>query len=393
VPYAKVDNTRLFYRLEGTPGRPVLVLSHSIGTDNNMWDEQVEILLPYFQILRYDTRGHGASDGPAGEYSMELLARDVIAVADAAGVEKFAYCGLSLGGMLGQRLAADYPDRITALILANTTPYHPPASNWETRRRTVLEKGMAAIVDMAMQRFFSARTLAEHNPRAESIRRVILGTDPTGYAGCCAAVRDMDNRPLLGKLRMPTLVIVGDQDASTPWEGHGDVLARDIAGAKVVRLPTAHLSNIEKPRSFSMAVLEFVRPSGEKPNDSIDAGYGVRRAILGDAHVDSSIARANDFTRDFQEFITRYAWGGIWTRPGLSRRVRRLLVLAIAASLGRWEEFTLHLRAGLQSDLEACDLKETLLQTAIYAGVPAANTAFHIANEEMQKSSASATPK
>lgn len=252
---------------------------------------------------------------------------------------------------------------------------------------------MAAIVDMAMQRFFSARTLAEHNPRAESIRRVILGTDPTGYAGCCAAVRDMDNRPLLGKLRMPTLVIVGDQDASTPWEGHGDVLARDIAGAKVVRLPTAHLSNIEKPRSFSMAVLEFVRPSAEKPNDSIDAGYGVRRAILGDAHVDSSIARANDFTRDFQEFITRYAWGGIWTRPGLSRRVRRLLVLAIAASLGRWEEFTLHLRAGLQSDLEACDLKETLLQTAIYAGVPAANTAFHIANEEMQKSSASATPK
>jgi 3-oxoadipate enol-lactonase/4-carboxymuconolactone decarboxylase len=381
LPFATVQNARMFYRLEGTAGRPVLVLSHSIGTDHAMWEPQMADLLRYFQVLRYDTRGHGASDAPPGEYSIELLGRDALGLLDALGIAQFAFCGVSLGGAVGQWIASNAPDRVTHLVLANTSPQFGPPTNWNTRMETVLKSGMRAIVDMVMQRFFSAEPLAQKNPYTESIRSLLLGTDPIGYAGCCAALRDVDLTSLLGEIKVPTLVIVGDRDVSTPWTGHGEILAREISGAKAVHLPTAHLSNLEKPRSFTAAVLEFLLPQADNP---LQAGFEVRRAVLGDAHVDKSIAATTDLTREFQELITRYAWGTIWTRPALDPRTRRLLVLAITAALGRWEEFTLHLRAGLAHELELCDLKEVLLQTAIYAGVPAANTGFHIASEQIK---------
>jgi len=179
-------------------------------------------------------------------------------------------------------------------------------------------------------------------------------------------------------------VIVGDRDVATPWAGHGEILVREIAGARALHLPAAHLSSIEQPRSFTANLLEFLLPPTEAV-DSLQAGFEKRRAVLGDAHVDKAIAATTDFTREFQEMITRYAWSTIWTRPALEPRTRRLLVLAVTAALGRWEEFTLHVRAGLAHELEPCDLKEVLLQTAVYAGVPAANTGFHIASEHLAK--------
>jgi 3-oxoadipate enol-lactonase/4-carboxymuconolactone decarboxylase len=385
LPFANVNGTRLFYRLEGRIGRPLLILSHSIGTDNGMWAPQAADLLPHFQILRYDTRGHGASDAPAGEYSIEMLGRDVLGLADALGIKQFAFCGLSLGGAIGQWLGIHGAERLTHLILANTSPQFGPSSNWESRIKMVREGGMRAIVDMAMNRFFSPDTLARDDVFASAVRDVLLATDAAGYVGCCAALRDVDNRESLRQIRVPTLVIAGDRDVSTPWEGHGEILAHEISGARVVRLPAAHLSNLERPRSFTASLLDFLQPKSESSTDPLDAGFAVRRAVLGEGHVDRSIATTNDFNREFQELITRYAWGTIWTRPGLDRRTRRLLVLATMASMGRWEEFRLHVRAGLIHELEPCDLKEALLQTAIYAGVPAANTGFHIASEEIEK--------
>jgi 3-oxoadipate enol-lactonase / 4-carboxymuconolactone decarboxylase len=380
LPFATIQNVRLFYRLEGTPGRPVLILSHSIGTDHAMWEPQIADLLRYFQVLRYDTRGHGASDAPRGDYSIAILGRDVLELADTLKISQFAFCGLSLGGAIGQWIAANSPERVTHLVLANTSPQFGPPANWNTRIETVLKSGMASIEDMAMQRFFSAETLAQNDAYAESIRRLLLTTDPIGYAGCCAALRDADHRAIVQKIKASTLVIVGDRDVSTPWAGHGEVLAREIQGAAVVHLRAAHLSNLESPHSFTTALLEFLRP----PGDALNAGFEVRRAVLGDPHVDKAIAATTDLTREFQELITRYAWGTIWTRPGLDPRTRRLLVLAITAAMGRWEEFTLHVRAGLEHELELCDLKEVLLQTAIYAGVPAANTGFHITSEQIK---------
>jgi 3-oxoadipate enol-lactonase/4-carboxymuconolactone decarboxylase len=385
LPFATVNNTRLFYRLEGREACPVLVLSHSIGTDHGMWAPQAADLFPHFRVLRYDTRGHGASDVSHGEYSIELLGRDVLGLADALGIRQFAFCGLSLGGAIGQWLGIHSAERLTSLILANTSPQFGPRSNWETRIKLVSEGGMKAIADMVMQRFFSPETLTRSEVCASAVRTVFLGTNPTGYAGCCAALRDIDNRELLRNIRIPTLVIAGDRDVSTPWDGHSEILAREIPGAKAVRLPAAHLSNLERPRSFTAALLEFLQPAAASVEGPLEAGYAVRRAVLGDAHVDRAIEATTDFNQEFQDLITRYAWGTIWTRSGLDRRARRLLVLAMMASMGRWEEFRLHVHAGLMHELEPCDLKELLLQTAIYAGVPAANTGFHIASEEIEK--------
>lgn len=385
MPFVNVDNTRMFYRLEGADERPVLMMSHSLGCDHGQWDIQTRDLLPHFRILRYDTRGHGASDVPPGDASIERLGRDAIALVDALGIGRFAFCGLSMGGMIGQWLGASAPDRLTHLVLANTSPRMDSAT-METRRRTVLEGGMAAVADAVLGRFFSPETLARHDPDAASVRRTLGNTDPRGYASCCAAIRDMDQVVLLRQIRVPTLIIVGDRDVSTPWAGHGDALARDIPHARVVRLPTAHLSNIERPRSFSSALAEFLIPAATA--DTLDAGYEVRRAMLGDAYVDAAMSKTTDFTREFQELITRYAWGTIWTRPGIPRRTRRLLALTVTAALGRWEEFRMYVRAGLEHELEPCDLKEVLLQAAVYAGVPVGNTGFKIAKEEIEKACA-----
>ncbi len=385
MPFATVENIRLFYRLEGKAGQPVLVLSHSIGTDHGMWAPQMEDLLPHFQVLRYDTRGHGASDAPQGDYTIERLGRDLLGLTDALGISQYAFCGLSMGGAIGQWLGLNAADRVSRLVLANTSPQFGPRSNWETRMRTVAEKGMAGIAEIAMPRFFSAATLARGDGYADSVKSVLLGSNPDGYAGCCAALRDFDGTQVAGKIRVPTLVIVGNHDVSTPWEGHGQVLANSIPGARTLRLAAAHLSNLERPRSFTAALLDFLLPKSEAAADLLEEGFEIRRAVLGNAHVDRSRAGATEFTQDFQNLITRYAWGTIWTRPGLNRRTRRLLTLAISASLGRWEEFGLHVRTGLTHDLEQCDLKEVLLQTAVYAGVPAGNTGFHIAAEEIEK--------
>jgi len=384
MPLLTVGNLSCYYRLDGAAERPVLVLSHSLGLDHGMWDAQAADLLPHFRVLRYDVRGHGASSAPPGDYSIAELGRDLLAIADACDVPCFAFCGLSLGGMIGQWLAVHAPERVTHLVLANTTSRLSDPQLMEARRRAVLENGMTAIEDLVMGRFFSPAVMASPSPQVSSARRTLLSTNPVGYAGCCAAIRDMDHTGLLSQIRVPTLVISGDLDVGMPWDGHAAVLTRAIEGARALRLPAAHISNIERPRSFSAALLEFLVPSQA---GSPEAGFAVRRAVLGDAYVDRAIAGTTEFTRDFQELVTNYPWGSIWTRPGLDHRTRRLLVLTTTAALGRWEEFRLHVRAGLAHELEPCDLQEVLLQVAVYAGVPAANAAFHIAAEILQKDS------
>jgi 3-oxoadipate enol-lactonase / 4-carboxymuconolactone decarboxylase len=381
MPLITAGDTTIFYRLSGHDDRPVVVLSHSLGQDHGMWDGQAADLSEHFRVLRYDTRGHGASGVSEGDYSIDQLGNDVLALVDALGIDRFAFCGLSLGGMIGQWLAVHAPDRITAAVLANTSA-RPDAQKMEARRRTVLAGGMRSVVDEVMGRFFSPRLLAANGPAVAESRRTLLATSPTGYAGCCAAIRDMDLRKDLAGIRCPVLVVDGTLDVSLPWTGHGEILARDISGAAVVHLPAAHLSNIERPRAFSAALLRFLLPP---PAEADEAGLRVRRRVLGDAHVDRAIASTTEFTRDFQALITRYAWGAIWTRPGLDVRTRRLLVLAITAAMGRWEEFRLHIRTGLPRELEWCDVEEVLLQTAVYAGVPAANTGFHHAAAESEE--------
>ena len=379
MPLAQINGHSCHYRVDGPDDAPVLILAHSLGLESGMWDAQAADCERFFRVLRYDLRGHGASETTAGDYTIELLGRDALALADHLGVSTFAFCGLSVGGMIAQWLGIHAPARLTRLVIANSSP-HPDASILEARRRAVLDGGMGAVEAAAMGRFFSPAFLAANAPVIAWARRTLLGTNPVGYAGCCAAIRDVDMRTHLHEISVPTLIICGALDASMPWTGHSEIMAAAIAGSVAVRLPAAHVSNLETPRSFSAALHAFLIPPA---GDTLAAGLAVRRSILGDAHVDRAVASTTPFTAAFQELITRVAWGTIWTRPGLDPRTRRLLVLAITAATGRWEEFRLHVRTGLAQDLEPCDLEEILLQVAIYAGVPAANTAFHVASEEL----------
>jgi 3-oxoadipate enol-lactonase / 4-carboxymuconolactone decarboxylase len=378
MAFARLDDIRCYYRLEGVPGRPVVVLAHSLGCDHGMWEPQIAALTARLQVLRYDQRGHGASDAPRTDYTIEQLGRDALALLDRLGLDRVAWCGVSLGGMVGQWLGAHAGDRLSHLVLANTSPRIADPAAMEARRRTVLAEGMSAVVDAAMARFFAAPLLAGNGPCVAATRSAFLATDPAGYAGCCAALRDFDGTPLLPRIATPTLIVSGDADASMPWDGHGAVLAGAIRGAAAVRLATAHLANLGLPRTFTRAVLTFLAADGRAAYES---GLDVRRAVLGAGYVDGRLAAATDLTHDYQRWITEYAWGGIWSRPGLEVDTRRLLVLAMTAALGRWEEFRLHLRAGLAAGLEWADIEEVLLQTGVYAGLPAANTAFAIASE------------
>jgi len=378
MPFAIREDVRLYWKLDGAPDLPVLILLNSIGTDMALWETSVPHLLPAFRLLRIDTRGHGASDAPDGDYSLAMLADDVIAVMDAAGVQTAAIAGVSLGGMIAMELALTYPTRVTALALVCTSATMD-AGAWRDRIELVRAKGTAAITDMAMGRFLSPRFVATHGGAAASVRQGLTAMADAGYAGCGAAIRDMALIDRLPAIAMPTLVVAGDRDISTPFAGHGERIVAAVPDARVVHLNAAHLAPIETPAALAATLRAFLKPADTQDAASIlfEAGLLNRRRVLGDAWVDASLAKRTDFTADFQAMITRIAWHEIWSRPGLDDRSRRFIVLAITVALGRWEEFALHVRTGLMRDgFTREELKEVLMQSAIYAGVPAANTAF-----------------
>jgi 3-oxoadipate enol-lactonase / 4-carboxymuconolactone decarboxylase len=384
MPFATRDGVRLFWRLDGARDRPALLLLNSIGTDISLWDRALPYLTPHFRVLRMDARGHGASDAPGGDYSLDLLAADALAVMDAAGVDACAVCGVSLGGMIAMTLALAAPQRVTALIPACTSPALDPAM-WTTRIATVRSEGMAAIAELAMGRFLSPEFAARNSEIADSVRRGLLAMAPAGYSGCGAAIRDMDLISRLGAITTPTLVIAGSRDISTPFEGHGDRIVAAIPGAMTAMIEAAHLAPLEAPAAFASALIGFLNADDAvraAQTTLFEAGLKNRRKVLGDAWVDRSLAKATAFNSDFQAMITRVAWQEVWGRPGLDHRTRRLLVITTCVALGRWEEFRLHVRTGLsQGGFTTDELKETLMQAAVYAGVPAANTAFSEAAE------------
>jgi 3-oxoadipate enol-lactonase len=252
------DGCRIAYRLNGSANRAVLVLSNSIGTTLNMWDGQIQGLSKHFRILRYDTRGHGASGVPAGPHSVDRLGRDVIELLDALNINRAHFCGLSLGGMVGQWLGIHAPDRIDHLILCNTSPFLGPTEQWDSRIASVLKaEDMSETAEMFLRNWFPPDMLKSESAIITRFRAMLLATDPQGLAGCYAAVRDMDMRRTVALIRCPTLVIAGRYDNVT-LPSHSEWIAKAVPGAKLVVLPVVHLSNIERPKEFLNILLEFL---------------------------------------------------------------------------------------------------------------------------------------
>jgi 3-oxoadipate enol-lactonase len=251
------DGCTIHVEIEGPERAPVLMLSNSLGTDLHMWDEQVAPFTRHFRLVRYDRRGHGKSTAPKGPYSMERLGRDVLAVLDELAIQKIDWCGLSMGGMVGQWLGANAANRIDKLILSNTACYFPDKTIWDGRIKMVRDKGLAGIVDANMERWFT-KEFRERSPQAiERMRKMFVATNVEGYVGCGEAIRDMDHRPLLAKITAPTLVIAGRQDPATPLEGN-EFIRQHIPGAKIAVLEAAHIANMEQPQVYADTVLGFL---------------------------------------------------------------------------------------------------------------------------------------
>ena len=249
--------TRIAYSIAGRPWRPSLVLTHSLGSDHRMWEPQVQSLKEQFYIVSIDNIGHGDSGVPTGDYSAADMAAGVLAVADAEELGRFNYCGLSVGGITGQWLAVHHPERMMSLTLCNTAAKIGTPELWNERIDVARSQGMGALVDGVIARWFSPDFPARNPERYALARQTLLATDPTGYAGVSAALRDTDLRADVASITLPTLVIGGIHDQAAPIE-QSRWLHSQIAGSRLVELDAAHLSNLDCESEFTAALEQFL---------------------------------------------------------------------------------------------------------------------------------------
>lgn len=254
----------LGYEFVGPPGAPHLVLGSSLGTTRALWDAQLPALASSYRVLRFDHLGHGDSAVPAGPYRIELLGDRLLRLLDAAGVRRAAYCGISLGGMLGLWLAAHHPDRVDRLAVISASAYLPPAAGWRERAREVRAHGTAAIVERVLGRWFTPGFGSSHPDTVAHLAAALAGTPPEGYAGCCEAIADLDLRPVLARIRARTLVVAGAEDPATP-PGHAAYLAEAIPDAHLsIIAGAAHLPNVERAATVEDLLLAHLGTGTEE---------------------------------------------------------------------------------------------------------------------------------
>ncbi|MEW2049174.1 4-carboxymuconolactone decarboxylase [Streptomyces sp. NPDC005476] len=429
---SETPTNTLQYRFDGPEDAPVLILGPSLGTTWHMWDRQVPELAQQWRVFRFDLPGHGGAPAyPAGSVS-DLAAR-LLATLDALGVQRFGYAGCAFGGAVGVELALRYPERVASLALIAASPRFGTADEFRQRGVIVRTNGLDPIARSSPDRWFTSGFAAAQPAITEWAVQMVRTTDPGCYIAACEALAAFDVRAEIGLIGVPTLVLVGSDDQVTgPAEAR--TLVAGIPDARLAVVPGAsHLVPVEQPaavtdllvRHFSTAwqpaydsatgqtavpgipvravvaapqqplqplaiaeiapapVLEPVQVMGRP--DPYDAGLKVRREVLGDAHVDRALSQADDFSGDFQEFVTRYAWGEIWDRPGLDRRSRSCVTLTALVAGCHLEELAFHVRAALRNGLTPDEIKEVLLQAAVYCGVPAANSAFKVAQQVIRE--------
>jgi 3-oxoadipate enol-lactonase len=267
MPHLKTATASIHYRLDGPPNGPVVMLAHSLGIDLSMWDPQIPALTAAgYRALRYDHRGHGGSDTPAGPYTMAQLTEDAVDVMDRLELEKVHFCGLSMGGMVAQLLGARHAGRLHSLILCSTSSHMPPTETWDERIQTVREKGMAAVIDATLDRWITPAGQARLPGDVQKIRRKLSEASVEGFTACCAAIRDMDLREELPEITPPTLIMVGEHDPGTPVATARFIHERIAHSRLVVIADAAHLQNIEQSEHFTRTMLEFLGENSSSMN-------------------------------------------------------------------------------------------------------------------------------
>jgi 3-oxoadipate enol-lactonase/4-carboxymuconolactone decarboxylase len=379
-------------RLTGARHRaqlPLLVLGPSLGTSaTTLWGACADHLTDVFDVVAWDLPGHGHNRSvPEEQFRMDELAAGVLEVVEPVLAERgeiggsFAYAGDSVGGAVGLQLLLDVPDRVGSAVLLCTGARIGGPDMWAERIGQVSRSGTSALVSATTERWFGPGFLDREPERGSALLHALQEADDVGYCQVCRVLAGFDVRDRLAEIGTPVLAVAGAVDVATPTERLREV-AEGVKDGRLVELDgVAHLAPAEVPEAVARLIRRHALGEAEQSSSTYDAGMAVRREVLGDDHVDRADAETTDFTRDFQELITRYAWGTIWTRPGLDRRSRSLITLTALVARGHHEELAMHLRAARANGLAVDEIKELLLQTAIYCGVPAANTAFRIAQQ------------
>jgi 3-oxoadipate enol-lactonase/4-carboxymuconolactone decarboxylase len=373
---------RLHARIEGPADAPPLVLLGSLGSTVEMWTPVLGPLIEQYRVVRIDHRGHGRSDPvtrATAACTLADLAADIMETLDHLDVERADFAGLSLGAMVGMWLAVHHPERIGRLALLCSSAHIGPS--YLERADVVRAGGMATVADGVVARWVTP-ALAEHDPALVSaLRAMVTSIDAESYAQCCEAIGTMDLRPDLARIAAPTMAIAAAADPATPPD-HLRVVAAGVPGARFELLDdAAHLATYEQPARIAALLLDHLRAGA-----SLATGYAVRRAVLGDEHVDRTIARTTSTTDTFQQFLTRYAWGDVWSRNELSRRDRSIATLAALVALGAEHELAMHVRGARRNGVTDDEIVEVLMHCALYAGLPRANRAMAIAAEILAES-------
>ncbi|SMH42478.1 4-carboxymuconolactone decarboxylase /3-oxoadipate enol-lactonase [Rathayibacter oskolensis] len=340
---------------------PLLVLGPSLGTTTRLWEACLPELARSFRVLRFDLPGHGRSPAASEPFTIDELAQAVLVLVDAAGGGAFHYAGISLGGAIGLQLAADAPERLASLTVVCSAPRIGTPDGWAERAERARRGGTASLVTLSAERWFAPDFVRLAPDTVGAALGELVDVDDESYALCCEALAGPGERTVTSEV----LLVAGAVDAAMPLESVREQ-AEAMPRARVEVLDgVAHLPGYEAPARLAAIVARHA-----------SAGTSTRRAVLGDAHVAAAAARVTPETADFQEFLTRYAWGEVWTRPGLARRERSMITLAALVALRAEDEIPMHLRGALRNGVTRAELSEVLLHTALYAGLPAANSAF-----------------
>ncbi|MDX3801651.1 4-carboxymuconolactone decarboxylase [Streptomyces sp. AK04-3B] len=421
----------LQYRFDGPEQAPVLVMGCSLGATWHMWDRQVPELAQQWRVFRFDLPGHGGAPAhPAG--SVSDLAERLLVTLDGLGVQRFGYAGCAFGGAIGVELALRHPERVASLALIAASPRFGTADEFRQRGVIVRTNGLDPIARTSPDRWFTSGFAAAQPAITEWAVQMVRTTDPGCYIAACEALAAFDVRAEIGLVGVPTLVLAGSDDQVTgPAEAR--TLVAGIPDSRLAVVPGAsHLVPVEQPAAVTDLLVHHFATAWQPAYDSVtgqtavpgvpvramptmppqplqsqqpvavaeiaptpvlqpprvmgrpdpyDAGLKVRREVLGDAHVDRALSQADDFAGHFQEFVTRYAWGEVWDRPGLDRRTRSCITLTALVAGGHLEELAVHTRAALRNGLTPDEIREVLLQAAVYCGLPAANAAFKVAQQ------------
>ncbi|MDT0380357.1 alpha/beta fold hydrolase [Streptomyces sp. DSM 42041] len=422
------ETKTLQYRTDGPDGAPLIVLGPALGATWHMWDRQIPELTRHRRVLRFDFPGHGGAPAHPALSAAELAER-LIVTFDALGVERFAYAGCSLGGAVGAELALAHPHRVSSLALLSSAPRYGTPDAWRQRGVVIRTNGLDPVARSTPERWFTPGFATAQPAIVDWAVQMVRTTDPGCYIAACEALAAFDIRDALPRIGVPALVVAGADDRVTP-PSDARALVAGIPDARLALVPGAsHLVPVEQPAAVTDLLVTHLgaetpgepqrgtgrpQPVGAPPavrpvmpppppvavaeleagasagirRDPYEAGLKVRREVLGDGFVDRALAEADDVTRDFEDFATRYAWGEVWDRPGIDRRTRSVVTLTALTAGGHLDELALHVRAALRNGLTPVEITEVLLHAGVYCGLPAARAAFAVARDVVREETA-----